>query len=159
MFAIRKTWMCADCDTVFQRQEYGLVHGSDVARVYSACDIRGRDATHQLGIMAALLPHISVEVDRFDVGHGCNSCHIPGGGIFRDLGLFKGNCPARPLPYSWAVGLWFTAGRRKCWGEPGRLPGRGRLRAPHPVYHPRRYVVLTPGIATRPRLRDIPKPV
>src|SRR4029078_10850092 len=48
--------------------------------------------------------------------------------VVGDPALFKGNCPARPLPYSWAVGLWFTAGRRKCWGEPGRLPGRGRLR-------------------------------
>jgi hypothetical protein len=101
--------------------------------VYSASDIGGGDAPHQIGVLPALLSHVSVEVDRFDVGHGCNSCHIPGARIFRDPPVFKGNFPARPLPYSWAVGLWFTAGRRKCWGEPGRLPGRGRLRAPHPV--------------------------
>jgi hypothetical protein len=64
------------------------------------------------------------------------------------------------LPHSWAVGLWFTAGRRKCWGEPGRLPGRGRLRAPHPVHSIRgEIVVLTLPITTRQRLRDIPAPV
>jgi hypothetical protein len=31
--------------------------------------------------------------------------------------VFKEFHSARPLPYSWAVGLWFTAGRRKCWGS------------------------------------------
>jgi len=130
--------MGTDGDAVLPCQGYCVVHGCQSARVYPASDIGGRDAPHQSGILTAVLAHVSVEVDRFDVGHACNSCNIPGPGIFRNPPVLKGNKSARPLPYSWAVGLWFTAGRRKCWGEPGRLPGRGRLRAPHPVYHPPR---------------------
>src|SRR5215813_11396194 len=121
---------------VFAREAYGFVHGGDAPSVYSTCDIRRGDAPHQSGILPALLTQVGVEVDSrycFDVGHACNSCHIPGSASRADSALFKGNCSARPLPYGWVVGLWFTAGRRKCWGEPGRLPGRGRLRAPHPV--------------------------
>src|SRR5262245_14502743 len=141
--------MRTDGDAVFSRQGDRFAHRYQTARVYPASDIGGGDAPHQSGILTALLAHLSVGVDRFDVGHGCNSCNIPGAGIFRHRPVFKENCPARPLPYSWAVGLWFTAGRRKCWGEPGRLPGRGRLRAPHPV-HPVRgeTVVLTLPITT-----------
>jgi hypothetical protein len=138
--------MGTDGDAVFPCQGYRGVHRCQTACVYPASDIGGCDAPHQRGILAALLAHVCVEVDRFDVGHGCNSCHIPGAGIFRQPPVFKGNYPARPLPYGWAVGLWFTAGRRKCWGEPGRLPGRGRLRAPHPVQPPSvTRVVLTRG--------------
>src|SRR5262245_61735688 len=133
MLSIGKTWMGTDGDTVVPRQAYGFAHRCDTARMYSACDIGGRDAPHQSGILTAPLAYVSIEVDRFNVGHGCNSCNIPGTAIVAEPALFKGNHSARPLPYSWAVGLWFTAGRRKCWGEPGRLPGRGRLRAPHPV--------------------------
>ena len=133
MLSIRKTRMGTDGNALFPRQAEGCAHRFGTARVYTACDIGRCDAPHQGGVLAALLAYVSVEVDRFDVGHACNSCHIPGPRHFREPLVFKGNRPARPLPYSWAVGLWFTAGRRKCWGEPGRLPGRGRLRAPHPV--------------------------
>ena len=139
MLPIGKTRMGAHSHAVLARQEDGSAHRRDAARVDSAGDIRRGDAAHQSGILAALLAYVSIKVDRrhcCDVGHACNSCHIPGTLPFWDPPLFKEFCSARPLPSGWAVGLWFTAGRRKCWGEPGRLPGRGRLRAPHPVQPP-----------------------
>src|SRR5262249_3607635 len=131
--SIRKTWMGTNTYAVFARQGDGFAHRHDAARVYSARDTGRCDAPHQSGILAAPLAYVSVEVDRFDVGHGCNSCHIPGAVVFGGPGVSRGNHPAGPLPYRGAVGLSLTAGGRKCWGEPGRLPGRGRLRAPHPV--------------------------
>ena len=78
-------------DAVFLCQGYRVAHRCQTARVYSASDIGGRDAPHQSGILTALLAHVSVEVDRFDVGHACNSCNIPGPGIFRHPPVFKGN--------------------------------------------------------------------
>ena len=136
MLAIKYAGLRTDRDAMFARQPYGFCHGPMGPGMPSASDVRRRNAPHQCGVLAAFFPYVSVQVDAkqcFDVGHACNSCHIPGVGISTDLFIFKGFCSARPLRYSCAVGLWFTAGRRKCWGEPGRLPGRGRLRAPHPV--------------------------
>src|SRR5262245_13418731 len=97
MLSIRKTRMGTDGNAVFPRQAYGCAHRSGTARVYTACDIGRCDAPHQDGVLAALLAYVSVEVDRFDVGHGCNSCNIPGAGISRHPPSFQGKLPGTPV--------------------------------------------------------------
>src|SRR5262245_49415627 len=58
-----------------------------------------------------------------------------------------------PIASREAAGLWFTAGRRKCWGEPGWHFRMGHLRELHPVFFVRtlRLASLRAGAShTRP---------
>jgi hypothetical protein len=55
--------MGTDGHAMFPREVYGFAHRRDAPRVDSARDISGCDATHQRGILAAILTYVSIEVD------------------------------------------------------------------------------------------------
>src|SRR5437667_3199622 len=58
-----------------------------------------------------------------------------------------------PVALCRTVGLWFTAGRRKCWGEPGRLPGWGAFGRPFRFLDPRAFRIFQRQLElTRQRL-------
>jgi len=61
---------------------------------------------------------------------GPETVDFAGFGVFLD---------GMPVAYGKGVGLWFTAGRRKCWGEPGRHFRMGCL---HPILYFRTPVLL-----------------
>jgi hypothetical protein len=63
MLPIREAWMGTDGHAMFPREVYGFAHRRDAPRVDSAGDISGCDATHQRGILAAILTYVSIEVD------------------------------------------------------------------------------------------------
>src|SRR5262245_45030509 len=64
----------------------------------------------------------------------CNPSYIVAQDKTVQLTKYRRISTGMVLAIRMAVGLWFTAGRRKCWGEPGRHFRMGHLRGLHPVF-------------------------
>ena len=63
VLAIRERRVRADGDTVLPGKRNGLAHRVRIARVKSAGNVRRRDQRHQLGVLAAALTDVGVEID------------------------------------------------------------------------------------------------
>src|SRR5262245_12114594 len=154
--------MGADSHPVFLREAYRCAHRLDTARVDSAGDIRGCDASHQGRILAALLTYVSVEVDE---RHCCDPDTLV------ILATFLGPSLSRiphfsreivrhvrcPMAGPSACGL--RQGAVNAGGSQVGYQDEGAFGRPIRFHHPSAVpVVLTSRITTRLRLRDIPAP-